>query len=143
MLWTLNLIPFWKTTHGLLFLSHMTWTLWAVNEFSTFQGERKLRQMDHSNTTKPAQLHKAFINNRSLVMAIHTTQWSSPRPFTQTVISLATFLGRPIRKMDVQNAFLHGLLKENPPPPQFLHYVCKFNKAMDSSKPHVRPGSLT
>jgi hypothetical protein len=37
--------------------------------------------------------------------------------------------------MDVQNAFLHGLLKENvymaqPPPSKFLHYVyvCKLNK---------------
>jgi hypothetical protein len=54
------------------------------------------------------------------------------------VLSLATSRGWNLRQLDVQNAFLHGLLEEEVymrQPPGFEdkkvpHYVCKLDKAL-------------
>lgn len=61
------------------------------------------------------------------------------KPVTvRLLLSLAVTRGWTMRQLDVQNAFLHGLLSEdvfmNQPPgfvhPDFPHFVCKLNRSL-------------
>jgi hypothetical protein len=72
---------------------------------------------------------------------------SVAKPTTiRLVLSLATFAGWPIRRIDVQNAFLHGRLSEDvfmtQSPgfvhPQFPNHICKLHKALYGLKQAAR-----
>jgi hypothetical protein len=55
----------------------------------------------------------------------------------RTILSIAVTKGWCLRQLDVQNAFLHGILEEvymNQPPgyedPKFPNHVCRLDKAI-------------
>ena len=86
----------------------------------------------------------AFINKPGLILMKHLAQWSNHQ--RRIILSLTTQNQWSVRQLDVSNAFLHGLLKENVFMAQPLGFVdstlpshvCQLHKSLNGLKEALR-----
>jgi len=122
-------------------LKNKTWTLVPPSS-QNLVGCKWVFRVKH-NPDGTIQRHKARLVAKGFhqQQGINHTDTFSPviKPATiRVVLSLAVSRGWSLRQLDVKNAFLHGLLKEDvymTQPPGFINqsrpsHVCKLNKAI-------------